>query len=96
MANVALFSGTWDPSFYLKLSTGAWSRVYCMARRRNTRNMFAAAPIAILSCHQSISFTGFEAHPTGRTFFFLVLHNSDDIQRCQTTRDALARKIYAL
>ncbi|GFO05352.1 hypothetical protein PoB_003185700 [Plakobranchus ocellatus] len=63
MGTLLYFSGLMDAAL---LST-AWSPVYCMSRRRNSRIIFATMIMTSLSCRQRISLSDLLASSMGRS-----------------------------
>ncbi|GFO33622.1 hypothetical protein PoB_006012700 [Plakobranchus ocellatus] len=58
-----------------EVNAGAWSPVYCMARRRNFRMILAAVLMATRSPHQRISFSGVSGHPLDHLAFAQKMQN---------------------
>ncbi|GFO42874.1 hypothetical protein PoB_006937900 [Plakobranchus ocellatus] len=58
MGMLFYLSGLVVASLFSKVNAGAWSPVYCMARRRNLRITFVAVVMATRPCRQRILFFG--------------------------------------
>ncbi|GFO01132.1 hypothetical protein PoB_002763700 [Plakobranchus ocellatus] len=86
---VALLFGLVVAALGSEVNAGAWSPVYCMARRRNFRIILAAGVLVTRSQRQRISFAGVSGHPLGRTS--VISRHSDKTCRTVSSRSPQRR-----